>query len=253
MFVEEHRLGFPDVSVDRLHQPIALVQDYAECRRIMQEASKNYSFAGAFLPSDKRPHVEALYALMRVGDDRVDVSHRGFASPLAAVDDWETAYWRTFETGDSPEPVMRAYLNTAIRFGIPAEVMTPYFRAMREDLTINRFPTFGDLMHYMDGSAIPVGRAMTYIMGVRSPYKIIDVLPGADALAVAMQLSNFWRDIGDDYHRIDRIYIPQEDMERFGVTENVLAEKRVTPELIALLEWEFDRTEAYYQAARAAV
>ncbi|HEY5669499.1 MAG TPA: squalene/phytoene synthase family protein, partial [Anaerolineales bacterium] len=115
------------------------------------------------MPADKLLHVEALYALMRVGDDRVDVSHQGFRTPLEAIEDWEKTYWLAFERGESPHPVMRAYLDTAIKFGIPAETMSAYFRAMKEDLTVTRFPTFNHLLHYMEGSAIPVGRAMTHI------------------------------------------------------------------------------------------
>jgi phytoene synthase len=253
MFVEGRRPRFLRVPVSGHDEEIASAQDYAVCRRIMRAASKNYSFASAFLPADKLPHVEALYALMRVGDDRVDVSHQGFESPLAAVDDWERAYWRAFETGDSPDPVMRAYLNTATRFGIPDEVMSPYFRAMREDLTITRFPTFADLMHYMDGSALPVGRAMMYILGVRKPYTIAKALPGADALAVAMQLSNFWRDIGEDWAKIGRVYIPQEDLERFGYTEADIAAQHVNANLIELLEFELARTEHCYEQARSSI
>jgi phytoene synthase len=232
--------------------PIAAPEDYAECGRLMTVASKNYSFASRFLPRARLHHVQALYALMRVGDDRVDVSHTGFASPLAAIDDWEETYWRAFETGDSPHPVMRAYLNTALECGIPAEVMRPYFRAMHDDLTITRFPTFGDLLYYMEGSAMTVGRAMTYILGVRAPSTMEDVLPHSDSLSVAMQLSNFWRDIGQDW-RIGRVYIPQEDLARFGVTEADLAAAQITPAFIALLEFEIERTEAYYRDARIGV
>jgi phytoene synthase len=218
----------------------------------MLGASKNYSFAGRFLPRARQHHVEALYAFLRVGDDRVDVTHLGFASPLAAIEDWERAYWQAFETGRSGHPVMRAYLNTALECGIPADIMTPYFRAMKEDLAITRFPTFADLLHYMDGSAIVVGRAMTYILGVRQPYTIADTLPHADSLSIAMQLSNFWRDIGEDW-RIGRIYIPGEDLARFGVSEADLAAARINPNFIQLLEFEFERTEAYYHHARAGV
>jgi 15-cis-phytoene synthase len=216
----------------------------------MLGASKNYSFASRFLPRSKRPHVAALYAFLRVGDDRVDVTHHGFSSPLEAIADWERAYWHAFDTGRSDHPVMRAYLSTAQTFGMPADVMTPYFRAMREDLTITRFPTFGDLIHYMEGSAIVVGRAMTYILGVRPPFTMADTLPYADSLSIAMQLSNFWRDIGEDW-AIGRVYLPQEDMVRFGVTEADLATSRVTPEMIRLLEFEIERTEAFYRHARA--
>jgi phytoene synthase len=235
-------------------EPVDLASqaDYGECRRIMQAASNNYSFASIFFPSDKLQHVEALYAFMRVGDDRVDVSHEGFASPEEAIDDWEQAYWSAFATGDSPYPVVRAYLNTAVEFGIPKEVMAPYFRAMKDDLSITRFPTFKDLLYYMDGSALPVGRAMTYILGVQSPYSIEAALPGADSLSIAMQLSNFWRDIGYDWS-IGRVYLPQEDMQFFGVSEDDLAAGKITPEFINLLEFQIHRTEDYYRQARQSV
>ncbi len=231
---------------------IATPEDYAECRWLMHAASRNYSFASRFLPQRILPHVEALYALMRVGDDRVDVSFQGFTSPLAAIDDWEHTYWHAFQTGGSDHPVMRAYLDTALRCGIPSEVMVPYFRAMRDDLTVTRFPTFADLLHYMDGSALPVGRAMTYIIGILPPHTIANTLPYADSLSIAMQLSNFWRDIGHDY-RIGRVYLPGEDLARFGVSEDDLAQSRITPEFIALLEFEFGRAEAYYRHARQGV
>jgi len=237
---------------DQLTSPIATPEDYAECRRVMFGASKNYTFASRLLPGRVLRHVEALYALLRVGDDRVDVSHQGFATAGMAIADWERAYWQAFETGRSDHPVLRAYLDTARACGIPAELMVPYFRAMKEDLAITRFPTFADLYHYMEGSAIVVGRAMTYILGVRPPYTVEQTLPHADSLSVAMQLSNFWRDIGQDW-RIGRVYIPQEDLARFNVTEADLAAGRVTPQFIALLEYEFERREAYYRHAAIGV
>jgi phytoene synthase len=242
-----------DLPQVRVKTGIASPEDYAACRQIMRAASKNYSFASNFIPAEKLHHVEALYALLRVGDDRVDVSHDGFESPLAAIEDWERTYWRAFEAGDSPNPVMRAYLNTAIERRIPKDTMTAYFKAMKDDLTITRFPTFDDLMYYMEGSAIPVGRGMTYILGTRPPYTLDDALPGADSLSVAMQLSNFWRDIGQDFENIDRVYLPQEDMARFEVTEEDLAARRINRNFIQLLEFEFERTEGYYAHAQDSV
>jgi phytoene synthase len=105
----------------------------------------------------------------------------------------------------------------------------------------------------MDGSAVPVGRAMTYILGSREPHSIEEALPGADSLSIAMQLSNFWRDIGEDYRRIDRVYIPQEDMDYFGVSEDDLAAGQITHRMIELLEFEIERTERYYDHARTSV
>jgi len=227
---------------------LASAMDYQVCREIMRSASKNYSFASVFFPKALLPHVEALYALMRVGDDRVDVSHGDFSSPHHAIEDWEACYWQAFERGESSQPVMRAYLNTAIRYQIPKEIMAPYFRSMRDDLTVNRFPTFADLLYYIEGSAMPVGRAMTHILGVRPPFKIQEVIHYADSLSVAMQLSNFWRDIGADWKR-QRIYLPQEDMDRFNFSEEDLAASRITNELINLLEFQFLRTNQFYSDA----
>jgi phytoene synthase len=227
-------------------------EDYAECRRIMRQASKNYSFAANLLPRHKRHHVEALYALMREGDDRVDVAHAGFTSAQAALQNWRELYWRAFETGHSPHPVMRAYLNTALECHIPPETMAAYFAAMQADLTVTRFTTFSDLLRYMDGSAIPVGRAMIYILGVRAPELLPRALAHADSLAIAMQLSNFWRDIGEDWRR-GRIYLPQEDLERFNVTEADIASGCITANFARLMEFEIERTEQYYRHAESGV
>jgi phytoene synthase len=227
----------------------ASLTDYTYCHQIMLGASNNYSFASNFLPQEKRRHVDALYAFLRIGDDRVDVSHKGFDTPLEAIDDWESIYWSAFETGDSPDPVMRAYLDTAIEHDIPANTMNAYFRAMKEDLVKTRFDNFDELLHYMDGSAVPVGRAMTYILGVQKPYTYAKALPRADALSIGMQLSNFWRDIGQDW-QIGRVYLPREDMDAFKISEEDLANQKIHPNFVELLEFEIERTQEYYKSAR---
>jgi phytoene synthase len=252
-------MALDDVSLQDEYFPqnsltagITSTADYAYCRQVMLRASNNYSFASNFLPHEKRIHVDALYAFLRIGDDRVDVSYEGYKSPEEAIDAWEQGYWQAFETGDSPEPVMRAYLNTAIVNDIPANTMSAYFRAMKEDLVKKRYANFDELLHYMDGSAVPVGRAMTYILGVRKPYTFSKALPRADALSVAMQLSNFWRDIGQDW-KIGRVYLPVEDLEIFKISENDLADGKVTPNFIDLLEFEIQRTLLYYEQAREGI
>ena len=252
MALEDASIKEDFFSTDSPATDLASAQDYAYCHQVMLGASNNYSFASNFLPSDKRSHVDALYAFLRIGDDRVDVSHDGFNSPLEAIEDWESVYWKAFETGDSPHPVMRAYLATALTCDIPPKTMKSYFRAMKEDLVKTRFDNFGELLHYMDGSAVPVGWAMTYILGVEAPYTYSEALQHADALSIGMQLSNFWRDIGQDW-QIGRVYIPQEDMHAYGVSEADLAAGKVKPNFIELLEFEIERTEDYYNTARDGV
>lgn len=236
----------------RAHQPIASVADYQICRQVMRQASRNYSFASLFFPPDALKHVEALYAVMRVGDDRVDISYDGFESPCDAIEDWERRYWQAFEEGTSEHPVLRAYLQTSREFAIPADTMGPYFRAMKEDVNITTFKAFENLMHYIEGSALPVGRAMVHILGVQPQARIREVIHHADSLSIAMQLSNFWRDIGQDWE-IGRVYIPQDDLHRFGLSTEYFARREVTPALKDLLEFEFERTERYYQHAREGI
>ena len=251
MVLKEHPYAAPIPALKGFELPGHLLSDYAVCYRIMQSASKNYSAASRMLPADKLPHVTALYAVMRVGDDREDVDHGAFSSPLAAIQDWRDSYWHAFETGDSEYPVLRAYVHTARIFNISPELLHAYFRAMIDDLSITRFPTFHNLLHYMDGSAIPVGRVMTHILGTHTP-RIAEAYPAADALAIAMQLSNFWRDIGEDLDR-GRIYLPQDDLRQFGVTEDDLAAHRIDQRFIDLIEFEMARTETYYERAKAGV
>lgn len=225
-----------------------LVDDYRECRKIMRGASRNYTFASLFLTGDIRPHVEALYALVRVGDDRVDVTHSGFDCARSAIMDWQEAYWKAFEKGESTNPVLRAFLNTAQVFNIPPETMSAYFRAMIDDLTVTRYASFSDLLYYIEGSANSVGRALCYILGTRTS-QVSDAFPSADSLAIAMQLSNFWRDVGEDWHR-KRIYIPQEDLDRFQVKEADLENGNYSGRFTKLMQFEIRRTRLFYQQAR---
>lgn len=99
---------------------------------------------------------------------------------------------------------------------------------------------------------MPVGRAMTHILGVRPGSTLEEALPRADSLSIAMQLSNFLRDIGEDWDR-GRVYLPQDEMRRFGVREEDLAECRLTPALAQLLQYQVDRVEAYYRYAMPGV
>ena len=231
---------------------VATPGDYAACRRVLYAASRNFSFAGRFFPREILHHVQALYAFLRVGDDRVDESHPGFVSSKTAIEDWEQAYRQAFETLRSGHPVMRAYLNTALACGIPQETMVPYFRSMRQDLSVTRYEHFAELLAYMEGSAIAVGRAMTYILGARPPFFLADIIPRADSLAVAMQLSNCLRDVGQDWRR-GRVYLPGEDLMRFGVTEDDIAAGRVSERFVQLMKFQMERAEGYYRDAVSGV
>ena len=123
---------------------------------------------------------------------------------------------------------------------------------MKDDLSISRFPSFEDLLYYMEGSAMTVGRAMTHILGVKDEQRFDEAIAAADSLSIGMQLSNFWRDIEQDY-KIGRIYLPQEDMQRFSYSENDLAQGLNNSIFKSLMEFEIERTKKYYQHARSGI
>lgn len=120
-----------------------------------------------------------------------------------------------------------------------------FLDAMAMDLTRTRYQTFEDLTTYTYGSASVVGLMMCHVVGISDPA----ALRPAHDLGLAMQLTNFWRDIGEDWRVRGRIYLPQEDMARFGYTEAMLAQSVVNEQFVALMQFQIARARAYYACA----
>jgi phytoene synthase len=140
--------------------------------------------------------------------------------------------------------VLGAAAHTVRTVGIPQECFDRFFGAMAMDLTTSRYETWHDLLGYMEGSAAVIGEMMLPVLQPLSP----EALEPARALGFAFQYTNFLRDVAEDLDR-GRVYLPQEELRRFGVTPANLGLRRVTPEWRAFLASEIERARGLYDVA----
>jgi len=196
------------------------------------------------LPAEVRPAVHALYGFLRGADQLVDGRRRA-ATPearLRALDAWQAELERGLERGFSEHPVIAAVIDAGIRYGLPMSELSVYMDSMRVDCGPVRLGTREDLDRYMRGSAGAVGLLMAPLLDTPPP------LHAAMArLGVAFQLTNFIRDVREDYE-LDRVYLPAEDRARFGVSERDIAQGRVTPGFRSLLAREVGRARELFAA-----
>ena len=218
-----------------------LEASYERCRQLNKRYGTTYYWSTSLLPRVKRHHVHALYGLCRYADDIVDdLGPAPVAERRAALTAFGDRFFADMAAGRSDDPVLKAVVHTVRAFDIDPDCVRRFLRSMAMDLEVESYETFDDLLDYMDGSAAVIGEMMLPILEPRSP----EAFGHARDLGIAFQLTNFWRDVGEDLDR-RRVYVPQEDVRKFGA-ERALAERRVTPEWVALMRFEIERTRAYY-------
>jgi phytoene synthase len=219
---------------------------YEQCRRLNAAHGKTYYLATLLLPAHKRPHVHALYGFARFADEIVDdlLSTSTGAERAARLADWG----KRFLAGESDDAVLLAVHHTIATYDIPRQHFDDFLDSMAMDLTVDHYDTFDDLMGYMHGSAAVIGLEMLPVLGTLGPQE--DAAPYAADLGVAFQLSNFLRDVGEDLRR-GRVYLPTEDVERFGIDVEQLREGIVDASFRQLMAYEIARTREIY--ARAAL
>lgn len=223
---------------------------YAACRRLQRRHDPTYWLATARLPREVRPAVHAVYGFVRRADEIVDGPARSPdpAARRAALDAWEAEMREGLSTGRGADPVIHALSDAAARHDLPLEQeLAIYMRSMRMDCGPLRISSWAELQDYMRGSAGSVGRIMAPLLGVPGHYHDDFARMGA-----AFQLTNFLRDVREDW-RLDRVYLPGEDRERFGVGEDEIADGRATPGFRALMAWEVARARSLFTGTDAAV
>ncbi|HVN12631.1 MAG TPA: phytoene/squalene synthase family protein [Kineosporiaceae bacterium] len=227
----------------------ALRAAYEECRTLHAGHGKTYYLATALLPPAKRPYVWALYGFARHADEFVDSLESPDPQALIA---WGAAFLDGLAAEPSSatltHPVSRAMTHTMRRWHIPRAHVEAFLESMRMDITITGYPTYADLERYMYGSASVIGLQMLPILEPVTP----EAVPRARALGEAFQMSNFIRDVGEDLRR-GRVYLPQEDLDLFGVTREILARSVVTPSVRELLRFEIERTRKLYAFAEPGI
>ncbi|HKF47095.1 MAG TPA: squalene synthase HpnC [Terracidiphilus sp.] len=207
----------------------------AYCRNLAETHYENFHVATWFLPKALRPHFHAIYAYCRVSDDLGD--EVGDASvALAMLDLWGRELDACYE-GRARHPVFVALAETIGACAIPKEPFSDLLIAFRQDQTVTRFATMDDVLAYCRYSANPVGRLVLYACGEVDRETMADKFRLSDATCTALQLANFWQDVRVDFGK-GRVYFPQADMQRFGVTDATIAAGAATQEFRALMRYE---------------
>lgn len=234
-----------ELNAERATLPAGRTDDveaaYEICRRITHHHGANFSVGFRFLPKTKRDAVYAAYALCRWIDDVADDPGDDIA---ARLDECVREIDRCYE-GRPTHAITLALTDALKRFPIPKGGFLALVAGCRQDLVKHRYETFDELLAYCDLVATSISDISLSIFGYRSSA----ALGYGRNLAIALQLTNVTRDVGDDIPR-NRIYIPREELERFGVTETDLPARRRTPQTEALLRFQIDRALEYFQRAQ---
>jgi squalene synthase HpnC len=209
------------------------------CERLAKSHYENFSVATWFLPKRLRQHFYNVYAYCRISDDLGDEVGDPQQS-LELLEQWETELNACY-AGSPKHPVFVALADTVKQFSIPKHEFSDLLIAFRQDQTVTRFETFNDVLAYCRYSANPVGHLVLYLCG----YRDVERQRLSDYTCTALQLANFWQDVSVDYGK-GRIYLPLEDLRRFGVTGDEIAERRATPQFVAMMKFEVERARDWF-------
>jgi squalene synthase HpnC len=218
----------------------------AYCRRLTESHYENFHVASCFLPKRLRQHFHAIYAFCRISDDMGDeVGNSDQALALLRL--WGRELDACYE-GRARHPVFVALGETIRACSIPKEPFADLLVAFCRDQAVTRYASREELMAYCRYSASPVGRLVLYACGEADAERILL----SDATCCALQLANFWQDIPTDYAQ-GRLYLPQDEMRRFGVSEETIASRVATPEFRAMLRFEVDFTRSLFEKGLALI
>lgn len=226
------------------------------CKNIQKKYGKSYALATIFFSKDQRIATYILYAFFRIPDEMVDNPDSdlipskiaALKTPKDRIETW-TRWWKQTLVGDSHHPVLDAAAYIHAQYQIPVAYSFSFLDAMIRDTVDDRYQTYEELQTYMYGSASCVGLMMAHVIGVKETR----AYQYAKTLGEAMQLTNFLRDIGEDYDERKRIYIPQEEMTKHGVTEEMIAQKQKTKEFIQLVTSLGEKADKLYDEAQAGI
>jgi len=212
--------------------------------RLTRKSRSNFFYAFLCLPRPQREALYAVYAFCRIVDDAVDVG-QDRAAKRKELERWRAEIAQVFD--GSPAHPAAQRLQAAVKlFPIPREALNEIIAGVEMDLDRSSYQTFDELYPYCYRVASAVGLCCIEIFG----YSDVRAREYAVNLGVALQLTNIMRDVQPDA-RAGRVYLPQEDLERFGVAAADLAAGRYTPEFLKLMEYEAARAHAYYERAWA--
>ena len=221
----------------------SLEADYRRCGDITRQSSSNFYYAFMLLPAERRRSLYAVYAFCRFVDDVAD--DESIREPARLLDRWREELGRVYGEGTPTRAISRALADTVRRFSVPREHFEELISGMEMDLSRKRYATFEDLRQYCYRAASVVGLICIEIFGYTNP----DAKLYAENLGIACQLTNILRDVKEDASK-GRIYLPQEDLARFGVSEQEILTGVYSEAFVHLMEFEARRAREFYERAQ---
>lgn len=211
--------------------------------------SRSFYFSAKMLPKERRWATYALYGFCRYADNLIDnprdrTHYELFDEVASVARELEIAY----RTGESEHPVLGPFIIVARKYGIPIEYPLDLLEGVKMDIQFSRYQTFDDLYLFCYRVAGVVGLMMTHVLGTHSP----EAFQYAEKLGIAMQLTNILRDVQEDKD-MDRIYLPQQELRDFGVSEQEIFDERMSESLRELLRFQVMRAHEYYHLAEPGI
>jgi phytoene synthase len=223
--------------------------EFAYVKNMTKHYSKSFYLSTKLLPAERRKATYALYGFCRYADNIIDVPRDRTKKELTVeIDNLAKELQTAYRTGESEHPVLKPFVATALKYGIPVEYPLDLLKGVTMDLYIKRYETMDDLKLFCYRVASTVGLMMTHVLG----YENEDAFGYAKDLGMAMQLTNILRDVKEDKD-LGRIYLPQEVMRTFGVSENDIMLERPTDNLINMLKYIADEAHGYFESAHPGI
>ena len=224
--------------------PEALAAAYEECRRVTRREARNFYFAFLTLPARQRRAIYVAYTFCRYCDDSVDAEGT-YAEKLQRVEDLRGRLAQTY-TGKADQPLFIALSDVAATYDIPEQYFQEVLNGVESDLVKTRYANFEELRAYCYQVASVVGLICIHIFGYRGGE---EARRAAIDLGLAMQLTNICRDVREDWE-FGRVYLPQDELDRFGITEADLENHAVTDGFANLMQFQIDRAREYFANGR---
>ncbi len=235
-----------DWGPDSDYEPVSLSAAREYCQKVTVEHYENFAVISRLLPKELHSHFQSVYAFCRWSDDLGD-EVEGDQKSLDLLAWWKSELQK-FDRGQSRHPVFIALKGTIDEFNIPIELFENLISAFEQDQVKTEYQNLEELKDYCRRSADPVGRIVLHLFREATPEKF----ELSDRICTGLQLANFWQDVARDYE-IGRLYLPKEDREKFGYTDEMLEQKTSTPEFVALLKYEVSIARKFLLSGRPLV
>lgn len=242
----QHRIS---ILAQAITAPLASADDwpldraYQYCERLTRSHYENFPVGSALIPKRLRKHFYSIYAFARIADDFADEGYgQGYDENerLDLLGEWRRMLMESL-AGQARHPVFVALARTASEFDLPPALFEDLLSAFAQDVTVRRYENFDQLLDYCGRSANPIGRLILLLFGHRDEQRH----EWSDDICTALQLANHWQDVAIDLDK-DRIYLPQEDLSRFGISADDLVRHDASDSFKRMMKFEVERARAMF-------